>query len=101
MGSGYTCLWEFLVAPEMQPDFERHYNADGTWVRLFRRAPGYIDTLLLKDRSMAGRYVTVDRWQSKEAYLAFRTEFSLQYAELDRECERFTIDEILLGEFSE
>lgn len=70
-------------------------------MRLFRHSPGYIETLLLKDRSTSGRYLTVDRWRSEEAYTSFRDEFAQQYAQLDRECERLTTHEALLGAFSE
>lgn len=101
MGDGYTYVWEFKVPFDLQVEFERHYGADGTWVELFRRAPGYVETLLLKDRSIAGRYLTVDRWQSEKAYLAFRSEFSAQYAQLDSECERLTSSESFLGAFTE
>jgi heme-degrading monooxygenase HmoA len=101
MGNGYTYVWEFQVPPHSQSEFERSYGANGAWARLFRRSPDYLETLLLKDRSTTGRYVTVDRWRSEESYLEFRTSFAQQYAELDRECERLTTGETMLGAFSE
>lgn len=68
---------------------------------LFRRAPGYIGTLLLKDRSTSGRYVTIDRWQDEAAFDAFRTTFATEYGQLDRECEHLTVHEQALGVFDE
>ena len=96
----YCYLWEFHVRPEWQAEFERRYGPEGAWAALFRQAPGYIDTLLLRDRSQGLRYVTIDRWENREAYLAFRSEFSRQYDEIDRLGQGLTTHEALLGEFS-
>jgi heme-degrading monooxygenase HmoA len=97
----YAYLWEFDVAVSHQSEFEQHYGPGGTWARLFELSPGYIGTLLLKDRSKAGRYVTLDRWRDEEAFRVFRSSFSAQYDNLDRECERLSLTEQLLGEFTE
>lgn len=99
MSSGYSYLWEFQVAPEHQAEFERHYGPSGSWAQLFRRAPGYIETLLLKDHASAERYLTLDRWRDSAAWLAFQSEFADAYAELDRQCEPLTIRETSLGSF--
>lgn len=99
--SPYTYLWEFRVSADRQAEFERHYGPDGTWVALFRRAPGYLETLLMQDRSDPLRYITIDRWQSVEAYRAFRSRFSDDYEALDRACEGLTTHEAPLGEFNE
>jgi hypothetical protein len=97
----YTYLWEFEVSTDLVADFELHYGKTGTWVRLFRLSPDYIDTLLLKDKTDPGRYLTIDRWRSEEALLAFKSEYYLQYAQLDKHCEGLTLSERSLGEFSE
>jgi heme-degrading monooxygenase HmoA len=68
---------------------------------LFRGSAAYIETILLKDRSTVERYVTVDRWRDEEAFKVFRSSFSQQYEQLDRECERLTVGEKLVGEFIE
>jgi hypothetical protein len=94
-------LWEFNVSPALVADFERHYGSAGTWAQLFSRSPDYIGTLLLKDNTVSGRYLTIDRWRNEEAYLLFRSVYATQYAELDNECEQLTIDERSLGTFSE
>jgi len=96
---GYTCIWEFHVLPEHQAEFERSYGPDGEWVALFRQARGYRETLLLQDRSNSLRYLTIDRWDSIEAYQVFRKRSSLQYEALDRQCARLTSNEIALGEY--
>jgi hypothetical protein len=97
----YTYLWEFEFSPGLVADFEQHYGPVGAWAQLFRRSPNYIETLLLKDSSVPGRYLTVDRWRSKPAYLAFKSTFATQYAQLDSECEQLTVGERSLGAFSE
>ncbi|KJR99241.1 MAG: hypothetical protein VR65_17770 [Desulfobulbaceae bacterium BRH_c16a] len=101
MGNGYTYIWQFQVYPDCQSKFLEFYGTDGTWVQLFRRAPGFVETLLLKDRSVPGRYITIDRWRSEEAHDVFRRNFAREYALLDNECDSFTSDEQFLGAFSE
>jgi len=97
----FTDIWEFYVAPSVRAQFALEYGPRGSWVTLFRKAPGYIETLLLHDHSDPSRYVTVDRWESQEAYRSFHRQFSQQYEEIDRRCRGLTIREGLIGEFSE
>ena len=99
--SAYTYLWEFIVEPEHVEEFERHYGPEGSWVELFRQAPGYVETLLLRDSMDPRRFITIDRWESAEAYRTFRTVFSQQYTDRDRRCEGLTVRETLLGHFDE
>jgi heme-degrading monooxygenase HmoA len=101
MGESYTYIWEYQVPLELRAEFERHYGPGGSWTQLFGRSTGYIETVLLKDRSTPGRYITVDRWRDEEAYRSFRSSFSRQYEQLDRDCEKLTAGEHLLGEFAE
>lgn len=101
MSEGYAYVWEFNVPLDLETEFERHYGPGGTWARLFRRSAGYIETILLKDASTPGRYVTVDRWRDEAAFLDFRSSFSRQYEQLDLECEKLTVGEQLLGKFTE
>jgi len=98
-GAGYATVWEFTVAPACQSEFEAHYGPDGTWARLFRSADGYLGTDLLRDRENTLRYLTIDRWESREAWLAFRRAHGAEYERLDREFEGLTTREAPLGEF--
>jgi hypothetical protein len=99
--NAYVYLWEFNVSPALAADFERYYGPAGTWAQLFSHSPDYIGTLLLKDTTVPGRYLTIDRWRNEDAYLLFRSAYAMQYAELDNECEQLTLDERSLGAFSE
>jgi Antibiotic biosynthesis monooxygenase len=96
----FATLWEFSVLPARQPEFVSHYGPDGSWVRLFRLAQGYLGTELLNDRTDPLRYVTIDRWQTAEHWHAFRRQFSAQYEALDRRCEGLTAREVPLGEYA-
>lgn len=93
----YACVWEFRVSPSRIDEFERHYGPAGTWVQLFRQSEGFIETLLLRDADDPLRYVTIDRWQSSEHYSEFRSQFNLEYRELDARCEELTTEERSLG----
>jgi heme-degrading monooxygenase HmoA len=97
----YTYLWEFLVDPEHAAEFAHQYGPAGAWVDLFRRAPGYLETLLLRDRADPQRFVTIDRWASAQAHAAFRASFAREYAALDARCAHLTLRESPLGDFEE
>lgn len=99
--TGYSYLWEFMVEPARQAEFERQYGPGGSWVGLFRQSPGYIGSELLKDRASPLRYVTIDHWASIEAWREFRTRFAESYEVLDRQCEELTVHEAALGEYGQ
>jgi quinol monooxygenase YgiN len=99
--TGYAYLWEFDVPSANQSEFERIYGPAGEWVEMFRRAPGYLGTHLLRDRSKATRYVTIDRWRDEQAYREFRTKYAVEYAALDLECEGLASLETSLGSYTE
>ncbi len=96
--AGFTTLWEFTVLPARQAEFESHYGPEGDWVRLFRRGTGYLGSELLQDRANPQRYLTIDRWESIEAWRAFRSHFAEDYERLDREFEGLASREAALGE---
>jgi heme-degrading monooxygenase HmoA len=95
----YEIFWEYEVRPEQVAAFERLYGADGEWARLFRRADGYVETLLFRDTDRPTRYLTVDRWQSRAAFDAFVDAASSAYAALDRLGGALTVREHRLGAF--
>ena len=95
----YLTVWEFQVRPGSELEFERIYGPSGDWVKLFQTADGYIGTDLHRDLKVEGRYLTLDLWQSRQAYLDFRRTYAQQYAELDQRCEGLTERESAIGEF--
>ncbi|MGD2061254.1 MAG: antibiotic biosynthesis monooxygenase [Acidimicrobiia bacterium] len=100
MPDPFVYLWDYRVSLERLDEFRELYGPNGSWVELFRRAPGYQDTQLLRDRNEAGRFVTIDRWESEEAFVSFRARFAVEFDHLDRLGEQLTIEETALGEFS-
>jgi heme-degrading monooxygenase HmoA len=97
----YVYIWEFEVAPHKQAEFLHAYGPAGLWTALFRRASGYLGTLLLNDQVNPRRYLTVDRWTSTEAHDAFLEKFRAEYEELDRACENLTSHDASLGSYWE
>ena len=97
----YTYVWEFIVDPAHVEEFQRQYGPSGPWVSLFSRAPGYVDTVLLRDRANPQRFVTIDRWETADAYRSFRSAFSSEYTELDAACAHLTAQEVSLGAYDE
>ena len=97
----YVLLWEFEVRPTAAVEFERRYGPDGAWAALFREAPDYIGTALLRDDGQPARYLTIDRWRSRQAYDAFRSANAGRYGALDEECEHLTTSERILGAFTD
>jgi heme-degrading monooxygenase HmoA len=95
----YTIVWEFRAREGGEGEFEAAYGPDGAWAALFSRAPGYLGTELLRDAADPGRYLTVDRWETLEAYEAFRSTFEAEYRTLDEQCEGLTDAETLVGRF--
>jgi heme-degrading monooxygenase HmoA len=99
MKAGYVYVWEYLVSADHVRAFERTYGPAGDWVELFRRAPGYLKTELHRDRAQPRRFITIDYWESKEAWEAFRGSSAAEFEALDARCEAWTIRETEIGRF--
>jgi quinol monooxygenase YgiN len=97
----YVYVWEFKVLPEREQEFLAAYGSSGAWSRLFRKAAGYVGTLLLQDRAVPARFLTIDRWSSHSAHDTFLAGFSAEYEALDRACASLTQYESSLGSYWE
>jgi len=95
----YDIVWEFHVPLTRKAQFVEAYRSDGPWAQLFRRASGFIETRLLQDTEVAGRYLTVDRWESCAAFEAFKRDFAADYNALDEQLEGLALLETRLGAF--
>lgn len=95
----FIYVWAYRVAPGSGVEFQQLYGPEGGWVRLFRQAPGYLGTDLYRDRDDEDRYLTIDRWESEEAFRAFRVRFAEEFERLDNAGEHLTLEETSLGEF--
>jgi len=99
LAARYAYIWEYTVRPDRVDDFERLYGPEGAWSELFRLSAGYVSTVLLHDRRRSDRYVTVDHWESYEAWLEWRGRFDAQFDELDQRGDELTTQEREIGRF--
>jgi heme-degrading monooxygenase HmoA len=95
----YSIIWSFKPRPERLSEFETAYGPDGVWAQFFRKSSDYLGTELLRATDGSDRYLTIDRWRSRAAFEAFRTEHADEYRALDHACEALTMGESKLGEF--
>jgi heme-degrading monooxygenase HmoA len=93
----FVTLWEFEVKSGCEELFEQAYGPEGRWVELFARDARYRGTRLLRDLGRERVYVTVDKWESREAYEAFREKYAADYARLDAKCDNLTVREESIG----
>ncbi len=98
-GATLVVIWEFEAQPDRLADFEAAYAGDGPWAHLFARSSGYLGSQLLRDAERPGRYLTIDRWTSREAFDAFSTRWRAEYAAMDAEYGRLTLRETQIGRF--
>jgi heme-degrading monooxygenase HmoA len=96
----FVVVWQFEIADEKVAAFETAYGADGSWAQLFRTSPAYLGTELLRDAYIAGSYLTIDRWESEEAFRAFRKDHDQEYETLDRASDDLTSRETRIGAYT-
>jgi heme-degrading monooxygenase HmoA len=81
-----------------EDEFEALYGEEGEWIRLFRLGHGYLGTDVQRVAHEPPEYRTVDRWESRAAWDAFRRQHSALYENLDRRAELVTDMEQLVEE---
>jgi heme-degrading monooxygenase HmoA len=89
----------FVYDVSSPEEFEAAYGAEGEWAQFFRRGAGYVGTELLRDVEQPGRYVVVDRWDSREAYNAFVAEHRDDYMRRVDETAYLYDQELRFGTF--
>jgi heme-degrading monooxygenase HmoA len=80
-------------------EFERVYGPGGEWEQFFRGGRGYVGTELLRDVEQPGRYLVVDRWESRDAYNAFVEANRGEYMRRVDETTFLYLHELRLGTF--
>ena len=95
----FLALWEFEVKQGCEEKFEKVYGADGAWAKLFIQDSMYRCTRLAKDAERERVYLTLDFWETREAYERFKKENAAEYERIDKECEGMTVRESKIGEF--
>jgi heme-degrading monooxygenase HmoA len=96
----FVRVWRFRAAAGREDAFERFNGSAGDWAQLFRKAAGYFGTDLHR-ADVPGEYITIDRWESRDAWEAFRRDYADAYEALDREGENLTVSETLVREQDE
>ena len=95
----HVVLWSYRVAAGREAEFQALYAADGDWSRLFEASPAYLGTQLLRDAAEPSRFVTIDRWRTREDYAAFLESARPAYAALDARGDALTVEEMRIGAF--
>jgi heme-degrading monooxygenase HmoA len=95
----FVALWEYEVKPGDEERFEKAYGPDGDWVRLFRSDTHYHEMRLVRDTFRRGVYLTMDFWESRQAYEEFMAAHQAEYKALDSAGEELTSNERRLGWF--
>ena len=90
-------FYRYTVHPAQARAFEHAYGQSGPWVALFKRHEGFIRTRLFRQKADAHVYLTIDAWESKEAYDRFRSENAEEYRRLDAQLGMLKLEELLLG----
>jgi heme-degrading monooxygenase HmoA len=97
----YVIVWQFEVLPERRTEFEQLYGGQGEWAKFFQQFDGFAGTELLRDMHHHGRYLTIDRWQSRDAYEVMLQDAPDRYRELDLRGDELTRHETRLGAFEQ
>jgi heme-degrading monooxygenase HmoA len=97
----FLVLWEFDVKPGFESRFEKVYGPDGDWAQFFRGDPHYRETRPLRDTLRSRAHMSLDFWDSRDAYEQFRQQNREAYLALDHSCEAITLCERPLGSFDE
>lgn len=92
-------IWMIEARPDRLEEFKQAYGSGGTWVSLFLKGEGYLETVLLRDAEHANRFLVIDRWRDLPAFESFKQRYLTEYNELDRRCEELTLQETKIGIF--
>lgn len=90
-------FFRYRVHPSQSKAFEHAYGPHGPWAQLARAHPGYRRTRLFRHKSDEHVYVSVDVWESKAAYDAFRAEYADALMALEAQLRLLKLEELLLG----
>ena len=92
-------FYRYRVHPEQARAFEHAFGPHGPFAALFATHPGYRRTRLFKQRGEDDVYISMDVWESKAQWDAFRAAHASRYAQIERELHLLYLEELLLGFF--
>jgi len=94
-------VWKFRPPRGREAEFAAAYGEAGDWAQLFRNAPGFLGTKLLRPAEPEGWWLTIDRWESHANFDAFTEVFGKQYRALDASLEGVAGEEEFVGAFDD
>ena len=86
-------VWQYDVRADQSAEFEAAYRGDGAWAELFGQGSGFMGVELYTSLDTPGRYLTVDKFESLDAWEEFLLGHRAAYDELDARMEGLTFDE--------
>ena len=95
----FQTIWQYDVFEKENINFIKAYKSDGDWVHLFKKADGFIETELIHDIEHPTKFITIDKWRTKESYYQFKAMFKSDYLKMDKQFEDFSKSEIHIGYF--
>ena len=96
----YAIVWTYTTRPGQADAFGEACGPAGPWAQLFMNAEGYLGTELMRSEERPEEFITIDRWDSREAFVAFMAESGDDYQDLDDQFAGLTLIETRLGAFS-
>ena len=93
----HVIVWEFVVRAGREREFEEMYGPTGAWATLFSKSPEHLGVELLRDTTTSGRYLTIDRWSSADAFGRLREAHSDECEALDARYQGLTEAEKKVG----
>ncbi len=97
----YAIVWTYTVRPGQAEAFADAYGPAGPWAQLFMQAEGYLGTELMQCEERTDDFITIDRWDSREAFVAFMGDHAEAYQALEAQSAGLTLIETRLGAFSQ
>jgi heme-degrading monooxygenase HmoA len=92
-------VWEIVVKPDAQGQFELVYGPGGAWSKLFGKSPGFRGTTMLHDTNNPRRYLIFDIWDTADQHAQAMSECADDYAKLNADLENWTESKVEVGVF--
>ena len=99
-------IWEFYIKPQSEREFEIFNGPNGEWAEFFKGSPEFSGTnylksmeSILKNEEMARRYLTQDRWKSREGFDQYVRNNRERFNKLSEKNERLFLEKNYIGFF--
>lgn len=93
-------VWQFLVKPGREREFERLHGADGEWTALARRSRSFIGSSFLRAVVEPQHYLVVEYWSEMVVYEKHQADFGDEITSLEAQREEMVEAVTPLGLFN-